>query len=296
MMKKGILLTALLIIISCGNKKDDFSNPKELIISLSITEDYDKTTGKMEALKEYLSSTLKMPVKLFKVSNGTAVIEAVKADKTHVGSVGSFSYIVAKSKVDIEPLVTTAAVPDTIKHDYSSRLIVSKNSPINTIEDLKNNKANLSLAWSYPTSTSGHLVPRNFLKSIGVLPEDFKEVLVAENHVSAIYSCVTNKVDIAAVSDITLKEYGRRGKITEDDYKVVWESKPIRRGAIFISNKVNKELRDKIQKAFTDLHVKYPEKAKKIHYQYDYDVKYVPVTDADYNELRNMATDLGLIE
>lgn len=296
-MKKNILLLLFFVlIISCGKKKDDFSNPKELIICLSITEDYDRTTGKMKALKAYLSSSLNMPIKLFKVSNGTAVIEAVKADKTHVGSVGSFSYIVAKSKVDIQPLVTTAAVSDTIKHDYSSRLIVSKNSPINTIEDLKKNKNNLSLAWSYPTSTSGHLVPRNFLKSIGILPEDFKEVLVAENHVSAIYSCVTEKVDIAAVSDITLKEYGRRGKITEDDYKVIWESKPIRRGAIFISSKVNKELRDRIQKAFIDLHEKYPEVAKKIHYQYNYDVKYVTVTDADYDELRNIARDLDLIE
>lgn len=296
-MKKGIILILFMAFaISCSKKKSDFSNPEELIISLAITEDYDKTAGKMEALKEYLSSALKMPVKLFKVSNGTAVIEAVKADKTHIGSVGAFSYIVAKSKVDIEPLVTTEAVSKDIIHKYWSNLIVPKNSPINSINDLKKNKANLSLAWSYPTSTSGHLVPRGYLKSIGVLPEHFKEVMVSENHVASIYSCVTKKVDVAAVSNITLLEYTKRGKISKDDYKIIWASKPIQRGAIFVSNKVNKNLKKRIQKAFVDLYVTSPETARKIHYQYPYDIKYAPITDAKFNQLRKIAKEIGLIE
>ncbi|GAB1857656.1 phosphate/phosphite/phosphonate ABC transporter substrate-binding protein [Flavobacteriaceae bacterium MHTCC 0001] len=296
-MKKGILLICLLtIVISCGKKKDSFSNPKELILCLSITEDYDKTVGKKEALEQHLSSSLHMPVKIHQVTNGSAAIEAVKAEKAHISSVGAFSYIVAKTKADISPLATTAAVSDTVVHNYSSCLIVSKNSPLNTIEDLKNKKSNLSLAWSYPTSTSGHLVPRAYLKSIGILPDDFKEVLTAENHVAAIYSCITEKIDIAAVGDITLKEYSRRGKISSNDYKIMWKSKPIQRGVFFISNKVNKDLKNKIEKALTELHVISKEKARAVHYQYDYDVKYVPVSDSDYDGLRGLAKNIGLIE
>lgn len=283
-------------VVGCAKKKDDFSKPNELIVCLSVTEDYDRTVGKKEAMKSYLSETLNMPVKLVSVTNGTAAIEAVKAEKAHIGSVGAFSYIVAKSKVDIVPLVTTASVSDTIEHDYKSTLIVPKNSKINSIDDIIKNKGELSMAWSYPTSTSGHLIPRNYLQSVGVLPEDFNEVLVAENHVSAVYSCITEKVDLAAVSDLTLKEYNRRGKITKDQYKVIWESEPIRRGAIFVNNKVNEALKHKIQKALLDLHVTSSETAKKIHYHYDYDVKYVATTDADYDDLRTMAKNFGLIE
>ncbi|MEM1001379.1 MAG: phosphate/phosphite/phosphonate ABC transporter substrate-binding protein [Bacteroidota bacterium] len=290
------LLFSILLFAACSGKKDDFSNPEELIVSLSITEDYDKTAGKMEAFQEYLSETLDMPVKLFKVSNGTAVIEAVKAEKTHIGSVGGFSYIVAKSKVDIDPLVTTEAVSKDIKHKYWSNLIVPKNSPLNTIDDLKEKVSELSMAWSYPTSTSGHLVPRGYLKSIGILPEHFKEVMVSENHVASIYSCITEKVDVAAVSNVTLREYTKRGKVTEDDYKIIWSSDPIQRGAIFVSNKVNTELKDKIRNAFTQMHLVSPESAKKIHYQYPYAIKYIAVDDTDFDQLRTIAYEIGLIE
>ena len=269
-MKKDILLILLLtILMSCGMKKDDFSNTEELILCLSITEDYDKTVGKKEALEDYLSFCLNMPIKIHQVTNGSAAIEAVKAEKAHISSVGAFSYIVAKTKADITPLATTAAVSDTVVHNYSSCLITSKNSSINTIEDLKNQKNNLSLAWSYPTSTSGHLVPRAYLKSIGILPNDFKEVLTAENHVAAIYGCIREKVNIAAVSNLTLKVYTQRGKISKNDYKIIWKSKPIQRGAFFIHNKVNKDLKDKIEKALTELHLISKEKAKAVHYQYD---------------------------
>lgn len=296
-MKKDILLMLLLtLLMSCGMKKDDFSNPEELILCLSITEDYDKTVGKKEALEGYLSFCLNMPVKIYQVTNGSAAIEAVKAEKAHISSVGAFSYIVAKTKADITPLATTAAVSDTVVHNYSSCLITNKNSSINTIEDLKKQKNNLSLAWSYPTSTSGHLVPRAYLTSIGILPNDFKEVLTAENHVAAIYGCIREKVNIAAVSDLTLKVYTQRGKISKNDYKIIWKSKPIQRGAFFIHNKVNKDLKDKIEKALTELHIISKEKAKKVHYQYDYDVKYVPVLDSDYNELRTLARSIELID
>jgi len=296
-MKKSILLLSFLVIlIACGKKKDSFSNPQELILCIAITEDYDRTAGKKKALEDYLSSSLNMPIKIHQVTNGTAAIEAVKAEKAHISSVGAFSYIVAKSKVDIEPLVTTAAVSDTITHNYRSCLIVSNDSPINSIEDLKKNKGDLSLAWSYPTSTSGHLVPRGYLNSIGVLSDDFKQVLTSENHVASVYSCITKKIDVAAVNDITLREYTRRGKISGNDYKIIWKSNPIQRGAFFVSNKVNEELKNRIKKVLTELHSTSKEKAKAIHYQYNYDVKYITVSDSDYNELRSLAKNIGLIE
>lgn len=296
-MKVHILLLCLLILVfSCRKENDSYSNPKELIICLVVTEDYDRTVGRKEALQEYLSSKIRMPVKIHQVTNGTTATEAVKAEKAHISSVGAFSYIVAKTKINIDPLVTTAPVYDSIIHNYRSCIIVSKDSPINTIEDLKNNKEKLSLAWSYPTSTSGHLVPRAYLESIGVTMNDFKEVLTSENHVASVYSCITKKIDVAAVSDITLKEYSRRGKISSNDYKIIWRSDPIQRGTFFINKKVNQQLTEDIKRALTELHIISKETAKEIHYQYDYEVKYIPVQDSDFNELRKLAENLGLIE
>ncbi|MEM9339561.1 MAG: phosphate/phosphite/phosphonate ABC transporter substrate-binding protein [Bacteroidota bacterium] len=295
--KKKLIWTLILLVAmtSCGVNTSDYANPKELIVCLSITEDYDKTVNKVEAFQSYLSKTLDLKVKVFKVTNGSAVIEAMKAKKVHLGYTGAFSYITAKSRLDIRPIVTTAAIPDDTTHNYWSCLIVPSNSPINTLDDLKREKENLTLAWAYPTSTSGHLVPRSYLQGIGITQDDFKEVMVSENHVASVYNCITGKVDVAAVNNISLNEYLRRGKIKPDDFKTLWQSGPIPRGAFFVNSELNDELIRNIQQALTNLHKADPESSGKIHYQYDYGVKYMPIDDSYYDSLRMMAVQIGLL-
>ncbi|MEM6843715.1 MAG: phosphate/phosphite/phosphonate ABC transporter substrate-binding protein [Bacteroidota bacterium] len=274
---------------------DDQGQLDELVIGLSISEDYDKTVGKIEALQSYLVQELNMDVKIFKVTNGSAVVEAIKADKIHLGSTGAFSYIIARSKTDITPLVTTAAAVEDTIHNYWSCLIVSSDSPINNIADLKQEKGNLTMAWAYPTSTSGHLVPRTYLRSQGILPEDFKEVMVSENHIASLYNCITGKIDVTVVNNTTIREYLRRGKIQPDEFKVIWESDPIPRGSIFASETLDDELTQKIQQALVNLYQKDSVAARRIHYRYDYPVKYIAVDDTYYDSLRAMARAIALI-
>ena len=297
-MDAGRLSVVLFIMffLSCSGDKDQYSNPEELIIGLAVSEDYDKTAGRISSLQAYLSEMLDRNVRVFKLTNGSAIIEAMKAKKVHMGSVGAFSYIMAKSKADISPIVTTAAVSEDRSHNYWSSLIVANSSTINNFDDLRKEKSNLSLAWSYPTSTSGHLVPRSFMLKNGVLPEDFREVMVSENHVASIYNCIAGKVDVAAVNSIVLKEYLRRGKISDNDYKVIWNSTSIPRGAIFVSNDLDKDLILKIREAFVNLHKKDLKSARRIHYRYDYDVKYIPINDTHYDSLRAMAQMVGLLD
>ena len=281
---------------SCSLPEDDFGNPTTLIIGSGVTSDYDKTLGKLKAYRDYLSRELQMPVKIYKVTNGTAVIEAMKAEKIHIGTAGAFSYIVGRSRANIRPLVTTAAVHEDSLHQYWCQLVVPADSRLNSIEDLVREKENLTLGWAYPTSTSGHLVPRNFLQNQGVMPEDFKEVMVSESHVSSLYAAISGKVDVAAVASLVITNFLQRGKIKPEDYKIIWNSSPIPRGALFVSQKLNKDLATQIQEAFLRMHSTDLETARKIHYSYDYDVKYIPVDDSYYDSLREMAYNTGILD
>lgn len=279
----------------CSTDRADFSNPNELIIGMAVTEDYERQAEKVAAFKAFLEKALEMKVKVYRVTNGTAVIEAIKADKIHLGNTGAFSYIVGKSKADIIPLVTTAAVsPDTI-HNYWSSLVTPADSPLDSFEQIKEMAGDLTLAWAYPTSTSGHLIPRAHLQDLGVVPDDFKSVLVAENHVASLYNCVTRKVDLAAVSNLTIKEYLKRGRVDSTSFRVIWNSPPIPRGPVFVSGKLNPALSAKIQTVMTSMHETDPETAKKLHYQHPYRVKYIPIDDSYYDELRTMAYETGVL-
>ena len=289
-------LSILSLVFTCSLPENNFANPETLILGAAVTSDYEKTLAKLDAYRDFLEETLGMPVKIYKVTNGTAIIEAMKAEKIHVGSAGAFSYIVGRSSANIRPLVRTEAVSEDTLHHYWSSLVVPPDSKINNMEDLIRERGNLTLAWAYPTSTSGHLVPRSFFYDRGVMPEDFKAVMVSENHISSLYSAITGKVDVAAVASMTFDQYIKRGKIKPEDYKIIWNSDPIPRSALFVSNKLDKTIAQKIKDAFTKMHETDLDITRKINYIYDYDVKYVPVDDSYYDGLREMAYKTGILE
>ena len=105
-----LALLFMMFFLSCFGDKDQYSNPEECIISLSAPEDYAKTVGKVSSWQTYLSQTLGVNVKVFKLINAFSIIEVVK---------------MIKSKADIRPIVTTAVVSEDTMCNYWSSLIVA---------------------------------------------------------------------------------------------------------------------------------------------------------------------------
>jgi phosphonate transport system substrate-binding protein len=65
------------------------------------------------------------------------------------------------------------------EHDakFHSKFIVQSDLPINSLEDLKAPGKNLTFTFGSESSTSGHLMPRNFLTEAGIDPDaDFKSL------------------------------------------------------------------------------------------------------------------------
>jgi phosphonate transport system substrate-binding protein len=79
---------------------------------------------------------------------------------------------------------------------YQSYLIVHKDSPFRTIEDLKGK----TFAFTDPDSNSGSLVPRYWLKQLNTRPEDFfRSITYTYSHDNAIMAVAKQLVDAAAV-------------------------------------------------------------------------------------------------
>lgn len=286
----------LLFLWGCGNADTASTrSPKKLTVGLLVAEGSERTFEKMDILTRYFSKKLGMEVKQIQITNPSAMIEAMRAKKIDVGSGGAFTYLVASKNAGAEAIITTATA-DGNPQFYNSCLITSATSGINSIDEVLKNPQQYTLAWAYPTSTSGHLVPRYFMQQKGVMPENFKEVFTSTDHAATVLSAASGKVDVAAVMYATLERFITLGRVKRSDVKVLWTSEPIVEGPIFVRKDLDPALKKRIQQAYVDMEKEDPEAREVLRTQYTRGMKYIATSDSLYQPLRNMANQIKGLE
>lgn len=286
--KFRIVLLGVMVWASCtpsGNKEDT------IYIGLSPSADAERTNHKIEVITQYFSDQLGVPVKHVLVTNANAMIEAMRAKKIHIGSGGPFTYLVAAEKAGADAIITTQ-VAEGSEDMYRTLFITQKNSPINNLEDLKKYASQTTLSWAYPTSCSGHLVPRYVLQQEGIYPEDFKEVFTSTDHTSAIFTAISGKVDVAAVYKSGVHRFTEDGRISKDDYKIIWESEPLLASPAFVRGDLGPEFKEKVRNAYLNMKTLSPETWTVLRGQYSFDIEYIAIDDSDFNHYRKMANEI----
>src|SRR5262245_34772985 len=111
--------------------------PKTLrYVYAPTTEEPQAQSIRLDRLKDYLHERLKIDVELYKVSGGYgAIIEALRAKKIDVATLGPFGYLIASEKAGAEVLVVRAT-KDTAEGIYSGAIEVRKDRPIRNIGEL----------------------------------------------------------------------------------------------------------------------------------------------------------------
>lgn len=285
-----VLLTALCL--GCGEPdKQADSNPKKLRFGLLVAQETEQTFERMEILQAYFAQKLGREVEFLQMTNTSAIIEAMRAKKIDVATAGAFTYLVASKAFGAEAIATTTAADGNPRY-YKSCLITNPQSKLRNIEDVIRNAKNITLSWAYPTSTSGHLVPRYYLQQRGVMPDDFKEVFTSTDHTATLFSVLSGKVDVAAVTYAIIDRFIKTGKLKEGDLRIIWESEPIAPSPVFVRNDLDAGLKKQIQQAYLDVAKSDPNAMKALQAQFIYNVSYMAVTDSFYQPLRNMANQI----
>ena len=300
-MKNGQIRATLLcslfigLLVGCSSPANESGDkPKKLTFGLLVPEGSEQTFERLQVLSQYFSQKLGMEVVQIPITESSAMLEAMRAKKIDVGSGGAFTYLVASKAFGAEAIVVAGEADGNTQY-YKSVLITKGSSPLRNIDDVIKNRKNITLSWAYPTSTSGHLVPRYYLQQRGVMPDDFKEVYTSTNHAATFLSVVSGKVDVAAVLYATLDRFIATGKIKKGDIKIIWESEPIPQGPIFVRKGLAPELKKRIQQAYLDVSND-PKAMAALRSQFSYKAKYVAVADSVYQPLREMANKIKGLE
>ena len=127
-------------------------------------------------------------VKFFPVNNRTSAVEALANGHVDYVLTGPAEYIVFRARAKAVPVVAWQRL------DYFTQLVVTSESPIRTLTDMKGKV----IAFGEVGSTSTHLGPAQLLASIGLMPnEDFKALNIHRN--VSVEAMLKGDVDAVAV-------------------------------------------------------------------------------------------------
>src|SRR5262245_10590492 len=231
----------------------------------SGTEEPQAQTLRLDRLKDYLETRLKINVEVYKTSAGYgAVIEAMRAKKIDAGTFGPFGYLIASEKAGAEVIVVTGT-KDGGHGSYAGTIAVGRNSPIKTIDELVAHAKELSFSFVDPASTSGFLVQRAYFQSVGLDPEkDFKKTVFSTSHLTSAMTLIAGKVDAAAMMEAKpgntiYRALYTLGRMREGDIRVLWTSPPLPTSPIAVRRELPASFKREIQQAFVEMPERDPE-------------------------------------
>jgi phosphonate transport system substrate-binding protein len=285
------MLTAL---AGCYRNKgavDQNGMPQTLEVAAFESDNPEQMRATYEPVRKYLEKKLGMPVDFIYTSDYTGVIEALKTKKVQMAYLGPFAYVIATRSVPLVPIVLLGA--NGHPGIYHSTLIVRANSPLKTIANLKSHAKNLSLCFVDPASTSGHLIPRAYLTSIGLNPDTaFKQTLFAGSHIASVLTVKSGKVDIGCTTDLTASRLIKRNMLQPGEIRTLWTSAPIVNSPIVVRSDLNKDFAKKIQNAYLNMNHDAPKiltTYTKLTMNDTVKREYVVAQDSFYNGLRKIA-------
>ncbi|MEM6843717.1 MAG: phosphate/phosphite/phosphonate ABC transporter substrate-binding protein [Bacteroidota bacterium] len=287
-MKKLYLL--LIALAACANPEANESDPQELVVGFVPSEESARMVKNLQPITDFLAQELAMPVTVYQGSDYTAIIEGMRGEKVDVGIFGSFSYVLASQQAGAEPLVVPSkrtGEPAT----YRSLLITHTNSGIDNLEQLKSQPGTFSLSFSDPVSTSGHLVPRGQLQSLGMVPEGhFRDIMFSGSHPATILALATGKVDVAGCSYTVFGKMLERGMIKANQVRILWQSEPLPVDLVTVREGLSDSLKTQLLDIYLRLSDEVPGTAQYFYQEWDDStLVFLPAHDSLYREIRRLS-------
>jgi phosphonate transport system substrate-binding protein len=193
---------------------------------------------------------------------------------------GPLSYVLCKSKCDIEPF---AALLKNGHTTYQSVVIANAASGIASIEDIKGRR----MAYGDPASTSSHLIPKSMLAERGLLVKEQYEEHFVGSHDAVAKNVEQGNAQAGGLSLPIFQSLIERKIIDPTKVKVLAESRPFPQYPWTLRSDLDPDLKMRIRTAFLELRDKDVLKPFKAD-------GFGPITDGDYKPVRDLISLLNV--
>ena len=249
MLKKRITRFAgatLMAVLPLGGLAQDL---KEINFGIISTESSQNLKSDWQPVLDDMAKKLGMKVNGFFASDYAGIIEGMRFNKVQVAWFGNKSAMEAVDRASGEVFAQMINADGTL--GYYSHLIVHKDSPIKSLDDMLKQGKNLSFGNGDPNSTSGFLVPGYYVFSQNNIdPKTFFKVSRGANHESNALAVANKQVDVATNNSENLDKIKDKLPAKFNDIRVIWTSPLIPSDPLVIRKDMAEPLKGKVKEFF----------------------------------------------
>lgn len=226
---------------------------REYVFGTYRYADNDRVTN-IEPFALFFAKSAGVSAKVVSYPSVHELLDALQKGEVDFVFINTFGYILMKERTDAYAIAAALHVNEEKRSTYQSVIVSNAATGLSSLEDLKT-KDSLSLALVNPGSTSGNLVPRLKLATLGLDPESFfREVTYVKNHALTLRLVSEGKFDLGAFGNEEYYKALENDPSLKAKVNVLWESNPIPLGPALFKKDLPSSIRKRFIKSLLRLH------------------------------------------
>jgi phosphonate transport system substrate-binding protein len=255
--------------------------------------------AKAKMLEPLLASKLGRPVMIRAYDSYEQTLGLLESKQLDAAFLPPTGYITAKSREIGEVLVqalrygieegTGKQDSNRLVNDYRSMLIVPKDSPIQSLEDLKGKR----IAVQAPTSSAGFVYPLVELKEQGIDPVKDTSLVTILGHDRGVMALKNNQADAAAIFEDARSTVLKDWPTVFEDTRVLYYTRPIPNDTIVVQAQVSEEHKVELRQALQDTIQE--KQGRRFFYEITSWQGLAPASDVDFDIFREADREISSI-
>ncbi len=278
-------LFCLAVLVACSSGGIGVADT--LRVSAIPDEDPQELLRKYKPFADYIAEEVGVPVKFVPVVDYAATVEGLAADRLDIVWYGGFTSVQATQRA-------TGATRLAMREEdasFKSVFVTRTDSGIETLADLEGK----TFAFGSVSSTSGHLMPRHFLRAAGIDPErDFEKFGFSGAHDATAAWVAAGRVDAGALNFLVWRKLVDKKQVDTGKIHVFWTTPPYVDYVWVARGGVPREIREKFKQALLKLDYSNPRHKKIMDLQRTR--KFIPAKDSDWDGIRKAAIAAGMLK
>lgn len=222
---------------------------KEISFGISSTESSQNLKSDWQPILDDLARKTGLKVSAFFASDYAGIIEGMRFNKVDVAWYGNKAAMEAVDRSRGEVFAKMMNADGT--EGYYSHLIVHKDSPIRTLDDMLKNGKGLSFGNGDPNSTSGFLVPGYYVFSQNRIDaKTFFKLSRSANHEANALAVANKQIDVATNNSESLEKIRERQPDRFQDIRIIWTSPLIPADPLVMRKDLPEPVKAKIREFF----------------------------------------------
>ena len=239
-------------------------------------------------LVEYLTQELGTEVTYVPVTDYGAAVQALAAGQIDFAWLGGFTHVQARTMAGAVPLTMRG-----IDRDFKTAFIANAQSGVEKVEDIRGK----TMSFGSKSSTSGHLMPRHFMKtqfSLDVQSDLEGKPVFSGAHDATAKIVESGKVAAGALNKQVWDRMVAEKQVDTSEVKLIWTTPGYVDYVWTAGKEVDAMLQDKFKQAFLKLDGT-NEKHKAV-LALQGAAKFVTAAPSDFDAIESVARETGLLK